>query len=303
MTAVAAHVMWTKGRGLPWFALAFLGVLGAAAAACGNDDGPDTTPGSTATQAVPATAEMPATSGELQGSITVFAASSLTDAFNELGEAFKAANPDVDIEFSFAASSALATQINEGAPADVFAAADGAQMRVVMDSGKGEGEPVIFATNSPVVVVPAGATTVATFEDLARPGIALVLAGPEVPIGRYARELLQKASEAGGIRADFSDRVLANLRSDEANVRAVLTKVQLGEADAGIVYQTDAATAAGDVDVIEIPGQYNVVAQYPIVPLAESEDPEAAAAFVEFALSGEGQAILESNGFGRAAGT
>lgn len=274
-----------------WLRLALVAALSMVMLACGGDDEADPSP--TATAASPA-----ATATPLEGSLTVFAASSLTEAFGEIGEAFTTANPGVEVEFNFAASSALATQINERAPADVFASADGAQMRVVTDAGNGAGEPIIFATNRPVLIVPVGNTTVTSFAGLAEPGIALVLAAPNVPIGRYAREILTKASAAGGISADFSDKVLANLRSEEANVRAVLTKVQLGEADAGVVYETDATVGGSEVKVIEIPDNCNVVAQYPIVALTESGNADAAAAFVEFVLSDEGQDILSGFGFG-----
>ncbi|MBK7724589.1 MAG: molybdate ABC transporter substrate-binding protein [Dehalococcoidia bacterium] len=200
--------------------------------------------------------------GTIDGEITVFAASSLSEAFKEAA-AFEKANPGTEVTFSFAASSALAVQINEGAPADVFASADTAQMKSVIDQGNAE-EPTVFATNTPVVVVPKDGKAVATFADIAKPGIKLVLAGKDVPIGRYAREILAKASGTGGISPDFSDRVLANLKSEEANVRAVLAKIQLGEADAGVVYRTDIVAAAGDVRIIEIPAPYNVLAEYSI---------------------------------------
>ena len=230
--------------------------------------------------------------------ILVFAASSLTEAFKELGTTFEQENPGTKVTFNFAASSALATQINEAAPADVFASADAAQMKVVTDKGNAAG-PVIFAKNSPVVVVPKGRSGVAAFADLAKPGLRLVLAAKEVPIGRYSREILTNASATGGVSADFSDNVLANLKSDEANVRAVLTKVQLGEADAGIVYKTDVAAAAGEVAVVEIPAAYNVVAEYPIAVTKQTQNRASADAFVAFVRSAEGVAILEKYGFAK----
>lgn len=261
------------GRATVFFAL----LAGAAlSACCGNGSGGD--------------------SGTIDGEITVFAASSLSEAFKEVGAAFEKANPGTEVTFSFAASSALAVQINEGAPADVFASADTAQMKNVIDQGNAE-EPTVFATNTPVVVVPKDGKAVATFADLAKPGIKLVLAGKDVPIGRYAREVLAKASGTGGISPDFSDRVLANLKSEEANVRAVLTKVQLGEADAGVVYKTDVGAAANEVRVIEIPTAYNVVAEYPIAVLKASKNQVTAAGFVAFIRSAAGQAIMEKYGF------
>lgn len=278
-------------------------MMAVTAIACGGDDDdptPTTAPATATTASEATTAPSPVPEVELEGDLTVFAASSLTDAFTEIGEAFEAEHDGVSVDFNFAASSALSTQINEGSPADVFASADGAQMKVVVDAGNA-GESTIFATNLPVVVIPAGSTVVSSFEGLAESGYSLVLAGEEVPVGRYARQIFTNASAAtGGISADFSDKVLANLKSNEANVRAVLTKIELGEADAGIVYGTDAAVAGDSVEIIDIPTEYNVIAQYPIASVNESSNPDAAEAFVEFVLSDAGQAILASYGFGPA---
>jgi molybdate transport system substrate-binding protein len=230
--------------------------------------------------------------------ITVFAASSLTESMEALSAAFLRMHPGSSVRFNFAASSALATQINEGAPADVFASADEAQMSAVT-SAENAGDPEIFATNSLVVVTPAGSSTVDDFADLANPGLKLVLGAPDVPVGRYAREVLERASAPeDGISPSFSDRVLANLKSNEPNVRGVLTRVQLGEADAGIVYETDALAAGDEVTVVPIPGQFNVTARYPIAIINDTDQPALASAFVEFVLSAEGQAILQSFGFG-----
>jgi len=271
-------------------------------AACGNDDSPPNTsaaPSLTVAARSSATAVASPTKAPLTGDITVFAAASLTDTFKEAGKAFEKANPGTKVAFNFASSSALATQINEGAPADVFASADSVQMQVVTDKGNATA-PALFATNLPVVVVPKSASPVQSFSDLAKPGTRLVLAGPEVPIGKYARDIFINASKAGsGISPDFSDRVLANLKSNEANVRAVLTKVQLGEADAGIVYSTDASVAANDVKVIQIPTQYNVIATYPIAALKGAKNASTARAWVVFILGADGQAILAKYGFGK----
>lgn len=295
---------------LAWRWLALLAVLtiglAALTVACGDDDAKPA-PTATAAQSSPSQAATSATSAPtaaptavpLSGEITVFAASSLTDAFKEAGTAFSKANPTTKVTFNFAASSALSTQINEGAPADVFASADSAQMKNVTDKGNAS-DPVIFVTNLPTIVVPKAGSPVASFADLAKSGIRLVLAAPEVPVGKYARDIFANASKAsGGISTDFSDKALANLKSNEANVRAVLTKVQLGEADAGIVYTTDAAIAANDVKLIEVPAQYNIIAQYPIATLKGSKNPSVAQAFVKFLLSSDGQAILAKFGFGK----
>lgn len=237
--------------------------------------------------------------GEVRGEVRVFAASSLTDAFEEMAVQFRAEHPQASVAFNFASSSALAVQINEGAPADVFASADFAQLRVVAARG-GASEPVVFATNDLVVVVPARGARLHAFEELARPGLRLVLAARDVPIGAYSREILVKASmAAGGPGPDFTARVLANLRSEEANVRAVLAKVQLGEADAGIVYRTDAATAAREVAAIAIPRAWSVMALYPIAALNGGRNRVGAQAWVDFVLSPAGQETLARFQFGK----
>jgi molybdate transport system substrate-binding protein len=236
--------------------------------------------------------------GDSERELTVFAASSLTESMQEVGEAFMDANPGSRVVLNFAASSALATQINEGAPADVFAAADEAQMSVVTMAGNARAAE-IFATNSLVVVTPAGDSKVREFADLSQPDLRLVLGADDVPVGSYAREALRRASEPeAGISADFSERVLANLKSNEPNVRGVLTRIQLGEADAGIVYRTDALAAGDDVTAVPIPEEYNVTARYPIAVVKDTQEGDLAAAFVEFVLSAEGQGILERHGFG-----
>ena len=259
---------------------------------CGGEEMP-------AAASAPAASGGAATAAGAEGEVIVFAASSLTDAFKEAMAAFRERNPKAKVTFNFASSSALSTQINEGAPADVFASADAAQMKVVTDAGNATGA-VLFATNLPVVVAPKSSTTVQSFADLAKAGVKLVLAGPEVPIGRYAREIFANASKpSGGIGADFAEKALANLKSNEANVRAVLTKVQVGEADAGVVYNTDAAIASADVTVVNVPAAYNVIARYPIATLKGGKNSAAARAWVNFILSSDGQAVMSKFGFGK----
>lgn len=277
------------GAALTLVCVAALGLL----SACGGSDAKPTL--SLPTSALTAPSSETANQ-DVEGSITVFAAASLTDAFKAAGKGFETARPGTTVTFNFGASSALATQINEGAPADVFASADGTNMQVVADKG-GVAAAKNFATNTPLVVVPKGDSAVTSFSDLAKPGIKLVLAAKDVPIGKYTRQILTNASRTGGIAPDFKTKVLANLKSEEANVRAVLSKVQLGEADAGIVYQTDIAAAAGEVTKIEIPGEYNVVAKYPIATVKSSENAPTAQAFLDYVLSEPGQAILAKHGF------
>ena len=223
----------------------------------------------------------------MEGDITVFAAASLTEAFTEVGEAFTAANPDATATFSFDASSALVQQIIEGAPADVFASADTANMAKLTDAGLNGSEPEIFATNLLTIIVapdnPLGITGVA---DLANPDVKVVICAPEVPCGNYANQILTAAA------------VTVTPVSLEQNVRGVVTKVTAGEADAGIVYVTD-VTAAGDAaDMVEIPADINVVAEYPIASVAASQNPEVDQAFIDFLTGPDGQAILADYGFG-----
>ncbi len=269
---------------------------GLATTACGGDDAKTSTATIAAATSGTSTAATPApTKVVLKGDITVFAAASLTDSFKEAGKAFEAANPDAHVAFNFAGSSALATQINQGAPADVFASADGTNMRLVSDKGSTEPQ-TIFATNIPVVVVPASGSPVKAFEDLAKPGTKLVLAAPAVPIGNYARDIFNNASAAsGGISPDFSSKTLANLKSNEADVKAVLAKVQVGEADAGVVYKTDASAAGNQVKTIDIPTKYNVIAEYPIAVMKTSGKIDVARGFVAFITSEPGQTILAKN--------
>ena len=214
--------------------------------------------------------------------MTVFAAASLTDAFTEIGDAFTSANPDVDVTFNFAASSELVTQINEGAPADVFASADQANMAKLADAG----EPQVFATNVlEIAVAPGNPLGIDSVADLADADLIVVTCALEVPCGTYAAEVFTNAG------------VDVTPKSYEENVRAVLNKVVLGEADAGIVYATDVRAAEGDADGVEIPADVNVVAEYPIVAVPTAGNADAAGAFVDFVLGDAGQETLASYGF------
>ena len=248
---------------------------------------------------MPAT-EAPATEAPTEApearTLTVFAAASLTDAFTEIGKNFEASNPGVTATFNFAGSQALRTQIEEGAPADVFASASGKEMDALL-TGKfiADATSQIFLTNKLVVILPAdNPAGLEKLEDLANPGIKLVLAAEEVPVGNYARQALDLMNGSFGI--DFKDKVMANVVSNEDNVKQVVAKVQLGEADAGIVYTSD-AVAAPDLKTVEIPTELNVTAKYPIAALADSTNADLAQAFVEYVLSPEGQNILQKWGF------
>lgn len=233
------------------------------------------------------------------GELTVFAAASLTDAFTQIGDDIGADNPDVSITFNFAGSQALATQLTEGAPADVFASANTTQMQVAVDAGLITAEPEVFVQNRLALVVPAdNPAGIETPADLAGDDLSLVLANADVPVGRYARESLCAMGEDPGAYGEgFVAAVAANIASEEEDVRAVLTRVQLGEADAGIVYVSDVTEdVAGDVAVIEIPDDVNILASYPIAPLDEGNQ-DLAAAFIAYVLGPDGQATLEEFGF------
>lgn len=248
------------------------------------------TPGESTTEAAAPT----------EATLNVFVAASLTDAFGEIGAAFSAANPGTEVVFNFAGSNQLAAQISEGAPADLFASANRTQLEVAIDAGRIiTGTQRTFVRNRLVVVTPgdnpAGLTGL---QELTTPGVKLVFAAKEVPVGQYALDFLDKAEADGTLGAGYKEAVLANVVSYEANVRAVLTKVALGEADAGIVYTSDAAASSeGEVTQIEIPDQLNTIASYPIAPLADSPNPALAQAFMDYVLAPAGQQVLVKYGF------
>ena len=219
--------------------------------------------------------------------VTVFAAASLTAAFSELGDAFMADHPEAEVRFNFAGSSELVAQIRDGAPADVFASADQANMETLIEAELGSAYPVVFATNAVEFIVEAGNPEgIRSVGDLADDNLVVVQCALEVPCGAYAAEVLASA------------RVNVAPKSFEANVNAVVTKVTLGEADAGIVYRTDVLAAVDQVEGVAIPSDINVVAEYPIAVTATASNPVGAGRFIEFVLSGAGQDILSSYGFG-----
>ena len=253
---------------------ALVAVVSLAAVACGDDDDD-------------AAAAEPEPSSPLDGSVTVFAAASLTDAFGELGEVFEDDNPEVSVEFNFAASSALREQILAGAPADLFASANESNMADVVAAGITSGDPVPFVTNALEIIVPAGNPgDVAGLEDFADPDLLIGLCAEEAPCGELGREALAHAG------------VEASVDTNEPDVRSLLTKVEAGDLDAGLVYRTDVLAAGDAVEGIEIPPDHNVTATYPIAALADAGNSEAADAFVDLVLSDEGQEIMQTYGFG-----
>ena len=230
--------------------------------------------------------------------LTVFAAASLKDAFTEISRNFEAAHPGVTVTLNFAGSQTLRTQLEEGASADVFASANHTEMDNAVKAGLvQDGAAQDFLTNKLLVILPANNPAgLVSLQDLARSGVKVVLAADTVPAGKYARQVLDKMSQDPTFGSDFGTKVLANVVSNENDVKQVVAKVQLGEADAGIVYVSD-AVAAPELMTIEIPAKLNVTAQYPISALTQTPQPELAAEFIAYVLSSQGQDVLAKWGF------
>lgn len=238
-------------------------------AACGNDD--EDTGTNDSSNSAP------------EAELTVLAASSLTDVFKEAGQKYEKEHPGTELKFSFAGSQELAAQVKQGAPADALVTADAKTMAGVRSE---TGSPTVIAKNRLVIATGKGnPEKVANLKDLADPKLKVVLAAPDVPAGRYSRQILDE------------HRTDVEAVSREPNVRAVLSKVELGEADAGIVYRTDAAGVPGKVDAVKIPDDENAVVSYPAAPLKSSENDKAAAAFVKWLSSPEAQKYLRDAGF------
>jgi molybdate transport system substrate-binding protein len=248
-----------------------------AAAACADDDDDDDS----------AAGRTEATEAEgLTGSITVFAAASLTDAFGEMADSFEEENLGATIKTNFGASSALREQILAGAPADVFASANTSNMDQLVDADAVAGEPEVFVTNQLEIAVPAGNPGgVDGLDDFGKADLAIGLCAEEVPCGQFGREALANAG------------VTPAQDTDEPDVRSLLTKVEAGDLDAGLVYHTDVLAAGDEVEGVEVPEEFNIIAAYPLAALSASGNADLAAAFVEFVLSDEGQSILGSYGF------
>lgn len=260
-------------------ALAVCGVLVSGLAAC-SSSGSGTAASATATASATPTSE-------LNGSITVFAAASLTATFTELAAAFEAEHPGVTVELNFAGSSDLVTQIVNGAPADVFAGADEKNMTKLTDAALIQGTPVDFATNVlEIAVPPTNPANITGFADLAREGVATVICAAQVPCG------------AATVAVEQATGVDIQPVSEESSVTDVLGKVTSGEADAGLVYVTDVAAAGDAVTGIEFAESSQAVNTYPIAPLAASANPDTAAAFAAYVSGDAGLAVLAAAGFG-----
>lgn len=230
--------------------------------------------------------------------VNIFAAASLTDAFEQIAQVFMEQHPEIEVLLQFGSSSTLATQLLEGAPADVFASANETQMDKVREAGLiDEAAIVPFVSNRLTLIIPVdNPAQITSAEDLTRTGILLTLAAPEVPIRKYTDEALLNLETLYGV--GYRERVLANLVSEEDNVRQVVARIALGEADVGIVYHSDVTPdMAEKVLAIALPAGMSPIALYPIAPLLTSAHPEDAQAFIDFVLSEQGQAILADWGF------
>lgn len=244
--------------------------------------------------------EEPAVEPVEEQTLTVMAAASLTESFTEIAAAFEAANPGVTVSINFAGTQALVEQLTQGVEADVFASANTKYMTAIIENGRvTEGTDSVFAHNKLAVIYPKdNPGEITELLDLAKEGLVLDLADPSVPVGNYTVNFLDKAAEDPAFGEAYKEGVLANVASYEENVKAVVTKVSLGEADAGIVYLTDiTADAAELVDILDIPDELNTIATYPIAVLSDAVKPDLAQAFVNFVLSSEGQAILAKYNF------
>ena len=231
-------------------------------------------------------AAQPVAAQKPSGEITVFAASSLTESFDAIAKQFEKKYPDVTVKFDFDSSANLAAQIQQGAPADVFASADEANLQKAVDSGDVNVKPVVFAKNRLEIAIEKGnPTKVKGLADLARPGLVVVLCADAVPCGKYAAQAFATAG------------VNVSPASKEENAKATLSKVSLGEADASVVYVTDVKAAKGEVGGVKIPDRQNVIATYPIAVTKDSRSSAAARAWVQFIQSKTAQTTLRKFGF------
>lgn len=245
----------------------------------------------TAASAAPGTttaggASSETTGGAATGTITVFAAASLQGAFDKIGMQFDQAHPNAHVRFSYAGSSALATQINDHAPADVFASANNSNMQRVVDANHVVGQPKIFARNTLEIMVAHGNPHhIMSLSDLTNSAVRVAVCAPDVPCGSFAKEVFEKAN------------VTVTPVSQETSVTGVVTRVSTGEADAGIVYTTDVLAGGSRVQGISIPADQNVIAEYPIAELTNAPNSAGATAFIDYVASPAGQAVLASFGF------
>ena len=252
---------------------------------------------SAAPSAAPSTAASTAPSTAAGGELTIYGAASLKGALDKAKTAYEAANPGTTLTISTDSSATLETQIEQGAPADVFLSADTTNPKKLVDKGLADGAPVTFAGNKLTIVVPtANPAGIVSPADLAKAGVKVIAAGDTVPITKYATLLVQNLAKQAGYPADFIAKYTANIASKEDNVKALIAKIELGEGDAGIVYVTD-AKASSKVKTIDVPDSANVPATYNGVVIKASKNAAAAKAFLDWFAGPGGQAILGSLGF------
>lgn len=270
-------------RGL--YGLCLVVLLCVLLAACGGTAATTTSSNPTATTAGPVT-------------LNVFAAASLTESFNQIAQQYQTAHPNVKIRYNFNGSQLLVQQIISGAPADVFASADLANMKKASDAGV-VGSSEVFARNKLVVILPVNNPgNITSLKDLAKKGIKIDIEAPAVPAGKYSLQVLDNMAKSADYGPSYVSAVKDNFVSQEDNVKAVVQKVQLGEADAGFVYKTDiTASVASKLKEVEIPDNFNVIAQYPIAVVKNSPHATDAQAFMQYVLSTDGQAVLAKYNF------
>jgi len=281
-----------KIRGLT-IALALATVV----AAC-SSGGTTTAPSAPAEHSASPSMAVPSAAPSIEAAeLTIFAAASLKNMLAEAETAYEAANPGTDLTISTDSSSALETKIEQGAPADVFLSADTTNPQKLIDGGFASGEAIPFAGNKLTVIVPTdNPAAIQSAADLAKPGLRIIAAGDEVPITKYATKLVENLAAEADDPAGFAAAYVANVASKEDNVGQVVSKIELGEGDAAIVYVTDAA-ATDEVTPIEVPDAANVPATYAGVVVGESSNQDAAAAFLDWLSGPDGQAVLSSFGF------
>jgi len=255
-------------------------------------------------QATTGPSTAPTTAPVAAKNLTVLAAASLTESFTEMGKLFESQNPGVKVAFNFAGSQQLAQQLDQGADADVFASASAKYMDAAVTSRRvNKADSQTFVQNRLVVIFPLdNPAGIKALTDLAKPGLKIDLEDKSVPAGQYSLDFLDKAIKDPGFDPQFKANVLKNVVSYETDVKAVVSKVALGEADAGIVYITDFNAAKDKLGKMDIPNALNTVATYPIAPISDSKNADLAKAFVTLVLSPDGQAVMLKYGFVPAAG-
>ena len=269
-------------------------------AACSSGGGATPSPTIAPSSAPPSVAVASPSSAQpsvTPAALTVFGAASLKGALDEVKTTYEAEHPGITLTVSTDSSSALETQIEQGAPADVFLSADASNPTKLVKGGFASGDPVAFAGNKLTIIVPkANPAGIASPKDLVKPGVKIIAAGDAVPITKYAGQLVTNLAGVSGYPTDFAAKYAANVVSKEDNVKSVVGKIELGEGDAGIVYVTDAA-ACDKVDAIAVPDELNVPATYTGVVVKASPNQDAAKAFLDWFAGADGQAILAKFGF------